>query len=72
MMLECSTGELLARAAFMHHDDQGHDALRHYAVSKELKDCMKISYFCEKPLRLAARVCEKAGCEYLSEQLCEK
>ena len=36
MILECSTGELLARAAFTHHDDQGHDALMHYAVLKEL------------------------------------
>ena len=27
LMLECSTGELRARAAFMHHDDQGYDAL---------------------------------------------
>ena len=36
MMLECSTGELLARAAFMHHDDQGHDALRHDAALKGL------------------------------------
>ena len=27
MMLECSTGELFASAAFMHHDDQGNDAL---------------------------------------------
>ena len=34
MMLECSNGKLLARAAFMHHDDQGHDALRHDAVFK--------------------------------------
>ena len=32
IMLECSTGELLTRAAFMHHDDQGHDALEHHAV----------------------------------------
>ena len=37
MMLECSTGELLARAAFMHHADQGHDALRYHAVLKGLK-----------------------------------
>ena len=29
MMLECSTGEILARAVFMHYDDQGHDALLH-------------------------------------------
>ena len=27
MMLDCSTGELLARAAFMHHDDQRPDTL---------------------------------------------
>ena len=26
MMLACSTGELPARAAFMHHDDIGHNA----------------------------------------------
>ena len=32
MMLECSSGESLARAAFMHHDDQGYDALMHYTV----------------------------------------
>ena len=31
MMLECSTGESLARAAFMHHDDQGDDALMNHA-----------------------------------------
>ena len=37
MMLECSTGELLTRAAFMHYDDQGHDALRHDAVLKGLR-----------------------------------
>ena len=36
IMLECSTGELLARAAFMHHDDQGHDALRYHSVLKGL------------------------------------
>ena len=36
MMHECSTGELLSRAAFMHHDDQGHDALKHHVVLKEL------------------------------------
>ena len=29
MMLECNTGELLARAAFMHHNAHGHDILRH-------------------------------------------
>ena len=31
---ECSTVELIARAAFMHHD-QWHDALRHDAIVKE-------------------------------------
>ena len=36
MMLECWTGELLPRAAFMHHDNQGHDALMHYAALKGL------------------------------------
>ena len=38
MMLECSTGvtELLARAAFMHHDDGGHEALRYHAVLRGL------------------------------------
>ena len=37
MMLECSTGELLTRAAFMHPDEQGHDALRHHGILKGLK-----------------------------------
>ena len=37
MMLESSAGELLARAAFMHHDDLGHDALRHDAILKVVK-----------------------------------
>ena len=37
MMLKCSPGQLLARVAFMHHDDQGHDELRHDAVLKGLK-----------------------------------
>ena len=32
MMLEYSTSELLTRAAFMYHDDQGHDALRNNVV----------------------------------------
>ena len=36
MMLQCSPGELLTRAAFMHHDDQGHGALINYAVIKGL------------------------------------
>ena len=43
MMRECSTGELLARAAFMHHDDQGYDALRHDAVLKGLKRLLYVS-----------------------------
>ena len=34
MMLECSPDELFARAAFMHHDDQEHDALMHCAALK--------------------------------------
>ena len=37
MMLECSTGVLLARAAFMHHDDQRYDVLRYDAVLKGLR-----------------------------------
>ena len=38
MMLECITGELLARAAFMHHANQGHGALKHYTVLKGLME----------------------------------
>ena len=38
MMLECSPGELVARATFMHHDDQRHDAVIHYAVLKGLDE----------------------------------
>ena len=38
MLLEYSTDELLARAAFMYHDDQGRDALMHHAALKGLKD----------------------------------
>ena len=30
--------ELLARAAFMHHADKGHDALKHYPAVKGLID----------------------------------
>ena len=37
MMHQCSPGELLSRAALVHHDDQGHDALRHHAILKGLK-----------------------------------
>ena len=40
MMCECSTGELLASAEFMHHDHQGHDALKHFAVHKGLKSIL--------------------------------
>ena len=36
MLLECSPGELLTRSAFMHHDDQWHDALIRYAGLKGL------------------------------------
>ena len=36
MMHECSTGKLLARAAFMHHDDKWHNALKQYAALKGL------------------------------------
>ena len=43
MMLECSTGELLARTAFMHHDDQGNDVLMHYAVLKGLRATMRLT-----------------------------
>ena len=32
MMHEYSTCELLARAAVIHHDDEGHNALKHYAA----------------------------------------
>ena len=39
MMLGSSTGEQLTRSPFMHLDDQEHDALRHYAVLKELRNC---------------------------------
>ena len=36
MMHEYSTGELLATAAFVHHDNKRHDALKHSAALKEL------------------------------------
>ena len=35
--LEFSTGELLARAAFMYHDDKGHGPLNHCAVLRVLR-----------------------------------
>ena len=44
MMLECSTGELLTRALFMHHDDQGHGALMHHAILKGLKGTRKLLF----------------------------
>ena len=34
MMLECSTGELLTRVAFMQHVVKWHSALKHYAALK--------------------------------------
>ena len=34
MIHELRSGGLLARAAFMYHDDQGHDALMQYAFLK--------------------------------------
>ena len=36
MMPECSPGQLLTRAALMHHDDQVNDALMDYAFLKGL------------------------------------
>ena len=36
MMLECSIGELFARAAYMHHADQGDNTLKHCATLKWL------------------------------------
>ena len=46
MMLECSLGELLARAAFMPHDNQGHDVLIHYVVLKGLIIAQSLSGRC--------------------------
>ena len=34
MMYECSTGELLVTAAFMHQVDKGHITLKHYAAHR--------------------------------------
>ena len=34
MMHECTPGVLLTRAASMHHEDHGHDALKHCAAFK--------------------------------------
>ena len=36
MMLECSTREVLPRAALMHLDDKGYKALKHLTVLKGL------------------------------------
>ena len=44
MMLECSTSELLARAAFIHPVDQGHGALMHDAVLKGLRHLWEPPY----------------------------
>ena len=33
-MYECSPGELLTRAAFMHPDNEGYTSLKHYAALK--------------------------------------
>ena len=43
MMLECSTGESLARPAGIHPDDQGHDALRYHVVLKWLSNPENLS-----------------------------
>ena len=37
MVSECSTGELLTGAAFMHHYDKRYNVLKHYAALKGLK-----------------------------------
>ena len=37
MMLECSTGELFAMAAFMHHNDQGHQCINALCRSQRIK-----------------------------------
>ena len=42
MMLECSTGELLAKAAFMHHIDKGHSTLKHYVALKGLMEVITL------------------------------
>ena len=36
-MHECSPGELLARAVFMHYADKGHSELKHYTTFKGLR-----------------------------------
>ena len=36
IILEYNPGELLARAAHMHHDDKEYNDLKHYASLKEL------------------------------------
>ena len=37
MMLKCNTGDLLTKAVFVHHDDAGYTALKHYAGLEWLK-----------------------------------
>ena len=36
MIHQCSIGELLTSHAYMHHDHEGCDALKHYAALKGL------------------------------------
>ena len=50
MMLERNTGELLTTAAFMHRDDQGHDALKHYVILKGLKPFIDMMHEHDKAL----------------------
>ena len=40
MMFEWGHGELLAKTGLMHHDDQGHDVLRHHAALEGLTQYM--------------------------------
>ena len=37
IMLQCSHGDLLTRAAFIHHGDKQHSTLKHYAALKGLR-----------------------------------
>ena len=43
MVREYCTGDSLARTAFMHHADQGHNALKHYAALKGLEGFLELS-----------------------------
>ena len=42
--MNAAVASLFARAAFVHHGDQGHDALKHYVVLTDIKEEME-----EKP-----------------------